>query len=295
MPAARAPRPWLATAVAVHCCLGVALPPAAVAQQFEGVIRIRSVSLHSDQVDQLLSDLANGTDEDQDEEMSEEQYRQRTAAKLLGVSMDAVFQFARESDGDITEIALYVRGGKIRQEITETGAPRMVGLVDLDARTFLLLNMDERYYVDMGQLVETLRDAPAQGAGQPAPGRPAARDRGKTATVGGMPCREYEVTTDEAVIVGCVASGQRPLERAVRAFAERTQAAFSGGEDQGYDDEDALWEQGLPVRTQRFNLETGYDAEEIVAVERKPIAADQFVVPAGFTKKTVEEMMSPRN
>lgn len=295
MPAVRAPRLWLAPAVAALCCLGLAWPPSAFAQQFEGVIRIRSVSLHSEQIDQLLSDLSGGADEGQDEEMSEEQYRQRMAEKLLAVSVDALFQFARENEGDITEGALYVKGGKIRQEITQTGAPRMVGLVDLDARTFLYVNMDERYYVDMGQLVETLRDAPAAGAGRAAPGRPAARDRGKTATVGGMPCREYEVTTDEAVIVGCVASGQRPLERAVRAFAERTQAAFSGGEEQGYDDEDALWEKGLPVRTQRFDLQSGYDVEEIVAVERKPVGADLFVVPAGFTKKTIEEMTRPRN
>lgn len=294
MPAVRAPQAWLATAVALLCCLGLALPSSTVAQQFEGVIRVRTVSLDSDQVEQLLNDLSNGADEGQDEEMSEEQHRQRTGDKLLAVSMDALFQFARENEGEVTEIALYVKGGKIRQEVTQAGAPRMVGLVDLDARTFLYLNLDERYYVDMGQLVETLRDAPAQGAA-PAAGRPPARDRGKTATVAGMPCREYEVTTDEGVIVGCVASGQRPLERALRAFAERTQAAFSGDEEQGYDDEDALWEKGLPVRTQRFDLQSGYDVDEMVAVERKPVAADQFVVPAGFTKKTVEEMARPRN
>ncbi len=285
---ARATTRWLAAALALS---GTTLVPIrAHAQQFEGMIRVRTVMLHSEQVDQLLEERAGGAD-DTPEDQSEQQYWRGVAAKLLAVPMNELLQFARDNEADVSDVTLYVQGSRIRQEVTQAGGPGMVGLLDLDARTFFFLNMKERYYVDMGQLAETVRDARGQGASAgPGRGRPAARDRGETATVAGMACRVFEVTTEEATTVGCVAGGQQSLEGAVRAFLTRVKSALSPDDEHEVSDEDVLWEQGLPVRTQRFAYQSGYDVDEIIAVERKAVAADLFVVPSGFTKKTIEEM-----
>jgi hypothetical protein len=59
-----------------------------------------------------------------------------------------------------------------------------------------------------------------------------------------------------------------------------------------HDTRNALSEYGIPVRVQTLDGR-GYQVEELVEIQKKPLPADTFAVPAGFEKVSPHERMGP--
>jgi len=281
--------------------LAALLAPAGLrAQAFEGTVRQRTITLHDAAVERLLyGDDEEPTEENVPDDESEEAYLRRLALRAFAVPMERLLLIAREEDGEVEEVTISVKGDRIRSDFANPEGGSGFVMVDLANGVVTMVNADGRYYVqwtreELDAQLEAMGLPPDDGDREPGPAL-TARALGRSLTVAGSRCTGVEIELPgEGLVWGWVAEDQPALRQAVRSLGERAGAMLGGDEeDGGPDADDLLIEHGFPMRVQRFTGAAGfpvYEVEEVLSVERGPVAASLFEIPAGFAKKTLKEV-----
>lgn len=281
----------LTVALLAACC---AVMPLA-AQQFEGVLKHRTISLPEGAVSMLLGD------EDEGEEVTEANeaaWKRRVAARIFAIPADQILASVRSGqmeDATLEETTMHIKGAKIRGEGFGGDSPISYSITDADVGTFIIVSDAQKAYWRWEQPQAAGRAAGPQG---PAPRRAASRatirDFGQTATIHGQSCRAYEVVEENGdIVLGWVTTVRPGLRAALDNFMARMQALSSDEEDAERDAGDLLWEKGLPVRIQRLSFTGGppsYDIEDILSLEQRPVPASLFAPPAGYTQKSMSDL-----
>ncbi len=280
---ARGPMSYTRSILAAITIVGLASPSSSVAQEFEGVIVARQITLG----DRALSLLLDPSD------LEDERIDHRAAFAL---PVQRILELADRSNSDLSidSLTYSLKGAQLR--VSGDFGDEMPGyaVLDLDAGTFRLVQPVEKMYLELTREdFETYRSL----AQEPERAAPAlqAQPTGETKVINGMTCTAYEILTDASVTVAWVTAELRDL---VEAFVEFESKMTEMGM---FDEEDeseifsAVAEHGFPVMEQTFmtfgSYAVEYEIMEILSVERKPLPADYFAVPSGYQKLSIAEML----
>jgi len=222
------------------------------AQQFEGVVTIKTLNLTADIV----------ADQTGEEELSD-----RGREKLFAMTLDQLVQISGSAHTNV----LHVKGGRMR-----TAAFDMPGL----GSTYMLLDV-------AGGMLRTV--APAKRgyyeAALRAPGGETEQADpmqivalGRNQVIEGLRCTGYRVT--QGGQVSHVWTTDDPAAKAMVA----NQLRMAGDDAEGTRNARALLARyGAPMMTQTFDEEGDYSVE-VWSLERKSLPDSLFVVPSGYTK-----------
>lgn len=188
--------------------------------------------------------------------------------------------------------------------------------------TFIIVNHKEKNYMEVSEtfaedvasamsakMEEMLADVPPEqramieqsmkgmmpgGGAMPEPPKMTVNKTGKQDNVAGFDCSEVEVSYSGRIpdMVSCVAT---PKELGISnkdfesmAAAMRSMSRMAGREDDDESDMDFEGMGGIPIRTRV--LPNGSE-DELVSLSKDNISEDQFAVPAGYTKVSMDDMM----
>lgn len=240
---------------AVLACAAVGLVVRAPAQQFEGVVTIRTVHLSSDIVADQIGDEPD----------------ERAREKLFAMSLAQLEQASGAANTNVMQ----VKGGRIRSaafEMPGMGSGYMV--LDMTSGMMRTVTPSKRSYYEM-----SLRT----------PGAAAAEEQkdmkieplGRTQVINGLRCTGYRVTQGDQVS-RVWTTDDAALRQLMNGFL-----SMAGQEDEGVQGSRALVAKyGAAVMTQEFDEAGGYRIE-VWSLERKSLPDSLFAVPAGFTKMPV--------
>jgi hypothetical protein len=265
--------------------LGLGSPSSAAAQEFEGVITTRQVTLG----DRALSMLLEPDD------LEAEQIDHRA---VFALPMDRIFEFAVQSDSDISIDSLIyaMKGTQLR--VSGDFGDEMPGyaILDFGEGTFRLVQPAEKMYLELTREdFETYKAMMPEPEPEPATLSPKARPTGETKVINGMQCSAYEIESEASITLAWVTP---ELEDLVGAFVEfESKMKEMGMFDEEGDSEifSVVAEHGFPVMEQTFmtfgSYAVEYEVMEILNVERKPLPAELFTVPFDFQKLSIMEML----
>jgi Domain of unknown function (DUF4412) len=267
--------------------LGLCLPSLSGAQDFEGVITTRQITLSEAALSELLDP------DDYEEETID--YR-----KVFAIPMDRILMLAGEATDEVTvqELTYSIKGTKLRVSGNLSETMPGYAILDFAAGTFQLVQPSQKMYLELtkadfekfqAMMPETEKEGEVRESVE-------ARPLGLTKEINGMQCDAFEIKTEKWVSVACVTP---ELEDLVGAFVEFE----SRMDDMGMfddDDEDSeifsiVAEHGFPVLEQTFYTFGGYGAEyeimEITKVERKSLPAEYFGIPSDYERLGIMDMM----
>lgn len=249
--------------VALLATLSVTAPQMAAAQ-FEGVIKQRTISVNLTALAERGFDISN----------------------LLDVPVERLLALRGElearGDMTVTEEEIYIKGNYVRSAFTDDEGPAWAS-IDLAQGVIRLVRPDQRMYIEMTQ-DDMKQMAANMGGGLGEQPQPDVSSVGGSKTISGLRSHAYDVTTTEGTRRIWVSNANVDLATSFQRFAEVT----FGGET---DASSAVAEHGFPM----LELWTTYDTfeiEEVVAVEPQSVDDALFVMPAGYRKTTMAEMMS---
>lgn len=249
--------------------MAVTLPSIAFAQQFEGVIRQRTISVERYAL------------EDKGFDMSE---------AIFDVPTERIFALREELEADgamtVLEADMYIKGDLIRTDM-ETEAGPAYATMDLEEGIIRMFQPSESMYIEWTtEDMERMRAMVPDMGGASEHLEP--RATGLTKSINGMSCVAYDIDTNDGVTRIWVSEDNAQL---VRAFAGLMESVSAMAMEEGETDESALiTEHGFPVLTLRLGS-GAYEIEETLSVERQSVSDDLFTPPAGYTKMTMADMM----
>lgn len=279
-------------ALLLSCCL--VAPTVGWADGFEGTLKFRTITVPAAQ----LKGLTEGGSTD--------------TQKVYAIPMDKLLAAPGVKP---RESVIQVRGSKVR---ANTGGrdPDGYVIMDVDQGTSLMVMPAQKKYIewtkaDMKELTDKMSEMQKQmkermaelppeqrkqmeammknlpNAGGTAP-QPQVRALGKTETINGMQTSAYEVRIGDESAVGWVTEDQKDLQHTFKNLREGEEKMMSHNPGKGI--QAALADKGLPIRVQKVDKDE-YRVEELVDVQRTPMSAALFSVPAGFEKTTPQQMM----
>ena len=284
-----------AVALLLGCCLAV--PTVGWAEGFEGTLKFRTITVPADQLKGLTE---GGSTETQ---------------KVYAIPMDKLLAAPGVKP---RESLIQVKGSKVR---ANTGGrdPGYV-IMDVDQGTSLMVIPGQKKYIewtkaDMKELTDKMsamqkqmkdriaelppeqrkqmeammKSLPDTGSAAP---QPQVHALGKTQTINGMQTNAYEVRVGDESALGWVTKDQKDLQHTFKNLREGEAKMMSHNPGKGI--QAALADNGLPIRVQKVDKDE-YRVEELVEVQRTPMSADLFSVPAGFEKTTPQQMMGRGN
>lgn len=229
----------------------VAVAPAR-AQQFEGVVTIRTVHLTSDIVTEQIG-------EDPDE---------RAREKLFAMNLEQVAQVGGPADANVMQF----KGGRMRSanfEMPGMGSAYM--LMDLNGAMMRTVAPSKRGYYET-----SLRGATPSAGEEPE--AIAITPLGRTQLINGTRCTGYRVTQG-----GQLSHVWTTDDAAFRQLVSGW-LNMAGEDDAGVQQARAIITRyGAPVMTQEFDEEGGFRIE-VWTLERRSLPDSLFTIPAGFTK-----------
>jgi hypothetical protein len=240
----------LALIAATPLLLGTVVVAAPLpAQQFEGIVTIRTIVFSSDQV----AEQAGGQE------------------KLFRLGVDELVQLGAATEANVMQ----VKGGRMRTAIVEMpGLGSAYMLLDAAQGLMHMIAPSRRAYYEV-----SLRGRP----GTPTPTEEedmTIEPLGQTRVINGLRCTGYRVTQGDQVSRAWTTND--PVLKGLML----DQLRMAGGEE---DDPAVrqtraiLARYGAPVMTQEVDEEGSYRVE-VWSFERKSLPDSLFVVPAGFTK-----------
>ena len=239
--------------------------PQAAAAQFEGVIKQRTISVNLAALAERGFDISN----------------------LLDVSVERLLalrgELEAQGDMTVTEDEIYIKGNYVRSAFTDDEGPAWA-TIDLAQGVIRLVRPDQRMYIEMTQ-DDMKQMAANMGGGPGEQPQPDVSSVGGSKTISGLRSHAYDVTTTGGTRRIWVSNANVDLATSFQRFAEAPN--FGGEPDASY----AVAEHGFPM----LELWTTYDTfeiEEVVAVEPQSVDDALFVMPAGYRKTTMAEMMS---
>jgi hypothetical protein len=238
---------------AVLACAAVGIAVRAPAQQFEGVVTIRTVHLSSDIV-------ADQIGEEPDE---------RAREKLFAMSLAQLEQASGAANTNVMQ----VKGGRMRSaafEMPGLGSGYMV--IDMTSGMMRTVTPSKRAYYEM-----SLRTPGAAAAEQQEDMK--IEPLGRTQVINGLRCTGYRVTQGDQVSRVWTTD-----DAALRQLMNGFLSMAGQDNDEGVQGIRALVAKyGAAVMTQEFDEEGGYRIE-VWSLERKTLPDSLFAIPAGFSK-----------
>lgn len=267
----------------------VVVAPALRAQNFEGTVHYRQISVTENGVLNLL-----GADPQSREALDPQQ--------LFAVPIDKVLDLKKtsEDDVDVQDITFQMKGTKLRVE-----SPQGYAIMDIKTGITWLVSPQSKSYIEFTtedmkaaqkqaqamreQAMKSLPEAQRKKVEeeQASAAKADIQELDRSQTVNGMKATAYEFKKPHEISVGWVTQEHNDLTDAFRAFAEWSKQ-FGEEQDQGEDAEMALTKYGLPVRTQTLYQDSGgYDVTDMLSVESHPVSEEVFKLPEGYTKQTL--------
>ncbi|KPK64925.1 MAG: hypothetical protein AMS21_06155 [Gemmatimonas sp. SG8_38_2] len=260
------------------------LSSGALAQEFEGVITTRQLTLGDRALSMLLDPQAA--------EAERIDYR-----AVFALPMDRILEFAGQSDNDISVDSLVysMKGTQLR--VSGDVGDEMPGhaILDLGAGTFQFVQPAEKMYIELTREdFETYRSMTPEGEREAKP-LLQARHLGQTKRINGMECSAYEIESGEWITVAWVTKELGDLVDAFVEFESRMKAMGMYDEEEDSEVFSLVAEHGFPVLEQTFRTFGDYGAEyeitEIQSVQRRSLSADLFAVPSDYEKLSIMEML----
>ncbi len=303
---------WFKAGLAGMLGLAGALAPSVIqAQDFEGVIQGRTISIEDmaldDLINQLMEEMYADEEMDEEEEWTEEaemEEARKVVGQIFAIPMDRLMAMTKSGDAELMDMTLYIKGSKMRADVKQEGSPFSYMISDVNSGVVMMVNEPGRYYVkwDAGEMQEQLKslgvDQMAQDDMESAE-RPQLREVGETMDISGMRCTAYEVMHDDGFTRAWVTADHKALQKTITSLTESFATMFGEEEDSDFDADELFWEKGMPVRTQRISGGmmmgfTSYEVQDIISVESKSLSSDMFEIPAGFTEKSLQDLWGGR-
>lgn len=236
------------------------------------------------------------------------------AEKAFALPMEKLL--APESGATVTTATLRMNGSKIR--IDGIGRDDAYALIDSERGTMQLIRPGKKQYIEvtrddartatqglsgMAAIKDKLAKLPKEQreraesvmknlpGGQAKSPTPSVRSLDKTEVINGFRASAYEVKDGDETSIGWVTQDDRELARALKTLEENQERVMAGIVSAHRDARVLLLRYGLPVRVQTLDAR-GYRVYEISGMQRGPLAADLFTVPAGMAKVTPRDMVS---
>ena len=256
--------------------VAAAAPQMLIAQQFEGVIKQRSIAVS------LGALVERGFD---------------VSEALLDVPFERLWalrdELVPEDNMIVTEGEMYIKGGLMRADASGEEEEGYV-IVDTEQGVMRMVQPSQQMYMEMTPAdLEKMRAMGGAMMGPEGPSeQPEPRATGLTRTINGMRCTAYDVETDEKMTRVWVSKDHADVASSFAQFAERM-AAMAMMDDEDTDASMLLAKYGFPVLVQELPHEVSqmYQIEEVVSIERQSVSDDMFTPPAGFRKMTMADMM----
>jgi hypothetical protein len=269
---------------------------------FEGTLKLRTVAVDRDQLSTMNGGKAPDT----------EQTLAMMPAQLLA---------AKDSGAQARESTVYVSGTKVRMDTPMEENKDSYAIVDTEKNTTWFVVPGEKRYIEwseadaqaigekmaqvekmmkerMGTLppdqraqVEALLKNMHGGTDGADPAKIDLRATGKTQTVNGFQTAGYEVKTGDETMIGWVTQDQPELSKMLQNVQARMEKMTPPSMQGRQTARTELGEKGFPVMVQTVDP-THYRVEEVVAVEKKAVPAELFVLPKEFTKMTGRDAMN---
>jgi len=256
--------------------LALATPPLVLAQQFEGIIKQRSITISMGVLEELEFDLSDA---------------------MFDVPVERLLALQDElgpEDMTVTDEEIYIKGSLVRADASDMEGEGYV-IVDMDQGVWRMVQPDKQMYIEMTAAdLERMRGMMAgmgpedEGEGE----KPEARDTGLTKTINGMACKAYDVETEEGTTRVWVSQDDGDLVSSFARFSDKIRQMTFMGDDE-LDPSMIVAQHGFPVLVQTLPHDTYsmYQVEVVVSVERRPVPDEMFAIPAGLQKRTMAEMM----
>jgi len=184
---------------------------------------------------------------------------------------------AAREDAKVEQTTMRIRNNVIRLEPRADATDSSYGLMDLGRGVMTMIVPGERMYLEFPM--------PMAGGNQPAarPGAPAAKAIGQR-TINGMQTTGYEVRTNEQIVRAWMTTDHPGLTWTFTRAATRSEDEVEDPEADAVNA--ALAGHGFPVLMITLT-EGSLEVAELVQVQRAPLPAAMFAVPAGFTKRAI--------
>ncbi len=248
--------------------MAVVAPPLA-AQQFEGIIQQREISLEKYALEDRGFDVSEA---------------------IFDVPIDRILALREELEADgamtLIETKTYIKGNLIRTDMETDEGPAYV-IMDLGQGVIRMFQPTEKMYIEWTkEEIQQMQEMVPDVGGAAEESEP--RETGLSRSINGMTCVAYDIETDEGTTRAWVSKENREL---VDAFAELTEAVTAMAMEEGETDESLLVAKyGFPVLIQRLGYDM-YEIEQTVSVDRRSVSEDLFATPADYTKMTMADMM----
>jgi hypothetical protein len=181
---------------------------------------------------------------------------------------------AGREDAEIDEATMRVKGKVLRLEGKD--GDQGFGLLDFGRHVMTMVDPVSRMYLEF--------PLPA-GDGGAAPGRPAAslvKPLGRARVMNGVNVKAYEIRRQDEIILAWLTQDFPGLTGSFRGMSERM-ADQDDADDAAMNE---LMRHGFPVLVITLT-DRSVRYEEMVSIDRSPLSADLFRVPAGFTKHSL--------
>lgn len=221
----------------------------AFAQQFEGIVTIKTVN--------LTSDIVAG-------QTGEEEISDRGREKLFGLTLDQLAAISGSAHPNVMQ----VKGSRTRTasfDMPGFGAAYM--LFDAATATMRTVAPAKRGYYEV-----SMRDVSADEEEEST-----VEPLGRTQVINGMRCTGYRVTQGDQIMRVWTtddATAKQVFNNQLRMAGQGEGARSSMAKLARY---------GAPIMTQTFDEEGNYSVE-VWSFERRPLPDSLFAIPAGFTK-----------
>ncbi|MDH3292081.1 MAG: DUF4412 domain-containing protein [Gemmatimonadota bacterium] len=249
----------------------LAVPSAATAQQFEGVIKHRTISVQKYAL------------EDRGFDMSE---------AIFDVATERILALREELEADgvmtVEEAEVYIKGNLIRMDMATEEGP-VYATMDLDQGIMRMVQPNEQMYMEWTETdMERMKTMMPDRGGASEEGEP--RATGQTRTINGMTCVAYDIETDDGTTRVWVSKDNAQLAKAFVGLMESMSAMSMEDET---DESMLVAKYGFPVLMLRLGRDK-YEIEETLSVDRKSVSDGLFTPPAGYKKMTMADMMRGR-
>ena len=214
------------------------------AQEFEGVVRQRTISVSLDALADAGFELSPA---------------------LFDISIEEILALRGrlEANGFMTvrEDEILIKGRRMRQDASDEEGPGYA-TIDLDAGVTRMARPEEGMYIEMTRA--DMEQIPSFGD-EFGNARPEIIETGRTRTINGMSATAFDVVSDEGESRIWVSDDDPELTRSFQEFVE--QLSEMSMED-ATDPQVMVLEYGVPVLVQALDYDM-YNIEEVLSVERR--------------------------
>ncbi|MCB0282808.1 MAG: DUF4412 domain-containing protein [Calditrichae bacterium] len=220
-------------------------------------------------------------------------------------------------DAETEETTMFISHKKMRADMVQDGQKlsyimnfenNMMYTIMWDKKEYMEINIDQMQQMQkqamsqmsqqmesmkgmMDQLPPEAKAAMEKMYGQKKQSPPQVTETGKTAVINGFKCKEYIIKMDDKISQYWITTEYKDLRKTFEEFAKAMPEMQN--EDQ------AIWneiKEGWPASDAEISFNTmgmggSYSINEVYSIEKASHPADTFIPPAGFKKKSMQEMM----